>query len=93
MTMTLSEKIHQNAYTTNLPYPMGRSDEDMEARRAYRVDQARLDAQFKADVLEDLGLTNHPKADVLWRMAWENGKGSGSYSVYSEAQDLSELLR
>lgn len=60
---------------------------------AYQADQEEKHQQFKRDLLADLGLTNHPKADLLFSMAWESGHASGYREVYLEADRLADLLR
>lgn len=51
-----------------------------------------LKEQFKADLFEDLGIVGNPKADVLFRLAWELGHLSGYSEVYYYASDLVELI-
>jgi hypothetical protein len=55
--------------------------------------QTELDAEFQRDVLSQLGLSDHPKADLLFTMAYQRGHSDGHRAVYSEAEDLAELLR
>lgn len=62
-----------------------------EAERTRR--QAELDAEFKRDVLARIGLADHPKADVLYALAYQRGHSHGHHDVLSEAEDLAELLR
>lgn len=76
--------MNYDAYKNTLPY---KAD-----REAYRTRQRELDAFFKADALAEAGLTNHPKADKAWAMAWDRGHASGYQDVMSELEDLAELL-
>jgi len=62
-----------------------------EAERTRR--QAELDAEFKRDVLARICLSDHPKADVLYGLAYQRGHSHGHHEVLSEAEDLAELLR
>ena len=62
-----------------------------EAERTLR--QAELDAEFKRDVLAEIGFPDHPKADLLYHLAYNRGHSHGHHSVLSEAEDLAELLR
>ncbi len=62
-----------------------------EAERTHR--QAELDAEFKRDVLAEIGFSDHPKADALYEMAYNRGHSHGHREVLSEAEDLAELLR
>lgn len=61
-------------------------------RNAWSAGSSRLQALFMGDVARNLGLSGHPKVEVLMRMAWERGHSSGYQSVYSEASELAELL-
>ena len=79
-------------YETKLPYSGDKTDEGDVIRKAYRAKTSELMAQFKADLLEELGLTWHPKADLLYSMAWDEGHSEGLQRVYYCAEELSELL-
>lgn len=46
--------------------------------------------EFKSALLEELGLTNDPKADELYELAWEEGHAYGYSEVYSCACDMIE---
>ena len=48
--------------------------------------------QFKADLADELGLTNHPKFNKLFDIAWEEEHDGGYEAVYNYADTLSELL-
>jgi hypothetical protein len=56
------------------------------AREAYSVENGQIYAQFKADVLAELGLTDHPKAEKLFSMAWGCGHSEG-YDSAAEGYD------
>lgn len=58
----------------------------------YQEDEARLAEEFKKDALEEVGLTGHPKADLVYSKAWEAGHSSGFSSVFYHLEDLSELV-
>jgi len=49
--------------------------------------------EFQKDCLEDLGLTNHPKAGRLFEIAWDYGHASGYHEVWSYIKELADLLR
>lgn len=90
---SVEEKLARNAYNTRLAYPE-RKDPDHKAKRlAYNQDERKLRSIFQADVLDDLGLINHPKADLLWEMAWEHGHSDGLRAVYDWAHDLMRLIK
>lgn len=61
------------------------------ARRAYNTDDNRLEAQFRADLEAEHGMTGHPKADKLWSKAYSDGHSGGMSevsNVYGELVDL-----
>lgn len=78
-------------YKTKLPYAPRSKDPAM--CEAYMKDQARLEAMFRTDALEAVGLTTHPKADKAFAYAWEHGHASGYSEVFIHLQDIAELLR
>jgi len=43
-------------------------------------------------VKKDLGIYDHPKADLLMQIAWDDGHGSGYFEVYYFARELAELI-
>ena len=47
---------------------------------------------IKQRVLSHLGLVGHPKADVLFELAWEHGHAAGEYEVLNYAEEFSVLL-
>ena len=59
----------------------------------YYAEGKRLLELFKQDVLADVGLTNHPKADKAYGLAWENGHASGLSEVYNHLMRYAELLK
>lgn len=67
-------------------------DEYRAAAALHRNDDARLVEQFRADLIEELGLTEHPKANLLYAKAWEMGHSCGLSEVVNYAEDLVELV-
>jgi hypothetical protein len=48
---------------------------------------------FFNDAFEELGIDkDHPKSDILKKMAWEHGPSSGYYEVFYWLEELSQLL-
>jgi len=89
---TIQAKLHNNAYESKLPFPNGNSLEDIQARKDYCADEARLTEEFRQEALEDVGLKGHPKADKAFAMAWERGHANGLHEVFCELQGLAEIL-
>ena len=53
----------------------------------------RTGQKLKEYLEKDFNLTDHPKKDILWSMAWEKGHAYGLHEVYNEYLDLVELVR
>jgi len=64
-----------------------------ERRLAYQAEERRLQDQFKADALAELGLTGHPKADLLFSLAWDEGHSSGFQEVFGHMERMADLVR
>lgn len=65
------------------------------AREAYQQESNRLREQFKHDLFEDLGILGHPKAEKLFKMAWEDVAWQDVHDfqgVYMKAEKLAELI-
>jgi len=80
----------------SLPQVRAKFEEDKaayeEARRVYRAEEERLLAKFKADALEEVGLKDHPKADIAWAKAWEHGHSSGFSEIYYWLDEFAEVI-
>ena len=61
--------------------------------REYRTLETQVIEVFKRDLLVSLDLTEHPKANRLYAMAWEHGHSSGYAEVAMYAEELAELLK
>lgn len=49
--------------------------------------------RFRADLEQAFGVAGHPKAELLFRLAYEEGHGRGFHEVFLIYQDLVELIR
>ena len=58
----------------------------------YVQEENRLRELFKRDAFEKLGVQDHPKKEVLWYLAWEDGHSSGLLEVWIYLNRYSELL-
>ena len=63
------------------------------ARNAYWAEQAKLEEEFVADLYEELGIADNPKAHMLYTKAYERGHSNGHSEVYQVACDLVDLIR
>jgi hypothetical protein len=86
MTMDINEKIESGYYQTQLLY--GKTTKE---KIAYRADQQRLNAQFKADLLAEFNMTDHPKAEAAYNFAREH-TGRAHNEMIDFFGDLVELL-
>lgn len=74
------------AYETG-PHAQYKEQED-----TYYKEGQRLQELFKADLLEELGITGHPKADQFYAKCYERGHAGGYSDVASIAHDLVDLM-
>lgn len=63
-----------------------------EARIKYRKHENFIYTLFKEDLFKELGISDNPKREKLFELAWERGHSSGYESVYSEANELVDLI-
>jgi hypothetical protein len=90
--MNVREKLETDFYKNSLPYPKRDDPNCKELRRAYNQETARLNELFKNDVLDELGVTDNPKADLLWSHAWDLGHSGGLHEVFGYATNLVGLI-
>lgn len=60
--------------------------------RKYGAINSALEAEFKADLLAEYGVTGHPKADKCFSLAWDHGHSSGYGEVKNYFDDYVELI-
>lgn len=61
-------------------------------KRKWRERCNAIHEHFKKDLFEYLDITNHPKREKLFELAWEYGHSNGLNSVVDYAEELVELL-
>jgi hypothetical protein len=59
---------------------------------AYQAEEQRLMAQFYTDAIEEVGLSKHPKSNVIYSKAWEDGHSGGYSEVFNKLLDLAEFV-
>lgn len=59
----------------------------------YNIRQRKLEDKFKIDVLAEYGLTDHPKAEAVFALAWEEGHSCGYSEVEIWVGRLAELVK
>jgi hypothetical protein len=62
-------------------------------QRLHSEEDSRLLALFQADLEAEYGLTGHPKAGLLWSLAYAHGHSSGYSEILIWYDELSELVR
>lgn len=95
--MTFIEKLQSGYYSANIypyvSYKEAKVDPAKDAqRKGYDVDSKRRHAEFKVDAFAELNITNHPKANLLFEKAWEEGHSNGYSEVWYHMQDLVDLI-
>jgi hypothetical protein len=75
---------------------LGKWEDDMvrhrkEVEAYYKVD-ADLYDKFKIDVFNELGISDNPKRDLLFSIAWEMGHSSGYAEVFHYACEMVDLI-
>lgn len=63
-----------------------------EARIACALEASTLINKFREDILALLEIENHPKAEKLFDMAWEDSHSEGLQAVAFRCEELAELL-
>ena len=62
-------------------------------REEYRNNDHRLFLEFKADLIEEHGLTGHSKAEKLFERVWDLRHADGYEAVASVFEDFVDLLQ
>jgi hypothetical protein len=62
-------------------------------KQAWARVESELYQQFRDDALKEVGLLNHPKADKIYSLAWENGHAGGFPEVFNHLLDYAELFK
>ena len=61
-------------------------------RKAYRDEDKRLYEQFKKDLFEEYGVTNNPKVEQAYSLAYAYGHSCGLNSIESYFSELVDLI-
>jgi hypothetical protein len=90
---SLQDKLKDGDYNNKVEFPssaMRKSNPDVykELKRQYYIETTNLEDQFRMDLEDDCGTSNHPLKDTMYSMAWEFGHSSGYSEVHSYYTDL-----
>lgn len=61
-----------------------------EKRQQYNEETGRLSDEFKKDLLQEFGISEHPNADNIYAYAWALGHSGGYSDVYSVINEMSD---
>lgn len=75
------------------PAPLSQEEDLKLRRRAWNSLKSALEDQFERDALEEVGLTDHPKARKVYALAYDYGHSGGYREVFSHLVDLAALVR
>lgn len=87
---SLRERINDGEFRNKLPYAS--SKKDPVVCEAYWTEDRRLYYLFKKEALEHVGLENHPKKDLIYSKAWEDGHAYGFSEVLCHLESLSDFI-
>jgi hypothetical protein len=89
------EKINHGDYKNKLRYGSSAEDElNLDAvREAYEAENLRLEDQFKQDCFSALGVSEHPKRDKLYSIAYDYGHSSGFSEIWGCMVEIGELIQ
>ena len=59
----------------------------------YHEEKKRLQDEFRRDLIEHYGITEHPKADKIFNKAWDMGCSSGYQAIQDYFEDFVELFK
>lgn len=59
----------------------------------YKDQSAETIERFRHDMLKELGLLAHDKAEWAWDLAWKHGHKYGFEEVFFQLLDLAKLLK
>lgn len=91
----MKNRIEQSNYQNTKPFPSHKAVNKKELREAvevYNTERLRLQEKFKLDLEHEYRLDIHPKRNILWRLAWEEGHSGGHLSILSYYDSMSQLL-
>ena len=91
----MKNRIEQGNYQNLKPYPSHKAvnkKELDEAVEVYNTERLRLQEKFKLDLEHEYRLDNHPKKDLLWKIAWSNGHSGGHLSILGYYDTMQELM-
>ena len=92
--MTLDEVLAKiDTWRSNIISHYNEMDIYKQKRAEYDAEENSIYEQFKKDLFKELGISRHPKAEALFKKAWDDGHHAGYEEVYACACNLVDLIR
>ena len=60
--------------------------------KAYKAEESRIRRQFKADCIENAGLTDHPNADNIYSHFYDENRSEGFWKVWEALEEVASLF-
>lgn len=89
--MGVLDNIAEGVYESKIKYQSGKAAKPQ--REEYHADRDRLRDLFRDDLFKENDLINHPKAQVLWELAWEEGHANGYAEVVMYFEKFLPLIK
>lgn len=64
-----------------------------EGQERYIAEARRLEELFKADLFEEFGVSDNPKRELCYVIAYRSGHSHGYSEIYAEFSDIVELIQ
>lgn len=88
------QNIKDGKYENDLVYPPARGgSNNPEDMKKWWQEDNRLTELFKTDFLAEFGVTDNPKSELCYEIAWRDGHAEGLEAVYHEFEELVELIQ
>jgi hypothetical protein len=89
MTTDIFNRIRNNEFKQKLPYAPPGSKE----RAAYIEEGTRMNEAFRTALFEEYDVTDNPKVEQCYSLAYEHGHGSGHNEIAIFFGDFVELIK
>ena len=88
-----ARKHIERVFQDSVDYVTEQEEEYQKIKDAYGKMESELHQQFRKDLEEENGMTDHLKRDALFNKAWEDGHSSGINEVALVYSDLVDLVK
>jgi len=84
--------ILREGTTISSPEYLQKMDEARENRKLNRLAEAEMRILFRKELAQAYGISEHPKEERLWELAWSKGHANGYSEVALEYDELVTLI-